>query len=162
MNIVLGEGARLRIAAVEWGVSPGSVVWTPANRRRKCWGTAPATRDVIIAAKASQDRFRGLEEAGDPPRQLQLPEASSPTASPSSTSLHQPIFNPHIVELFAQPVQFTADSRNLYHSSNLDVTAMAGRRVLTYGGLTAAAAAGYYLYQAGGDPKVAEKKFESM
>lgn len=37
---------------------------------------------------------------------------------------------------------------------------MAGRKVLTYGGLGAAAASAYYLYNAGGDAKLAEKKFE--
>ncbi|KAF2114358.1 hypothetical protein BDV96DRAFT_647066 [Lophiotrema nucula] len=34
------------------------------------------------------------------------------------------------------------------------------RRALTFGGLGAAGVAGYYLYSAGGDPKVAEKKLE--
>jgi hypothetical protein len=33
-------------------------------------------------------------------------------------------------------------------------------RPLVVGGLAIAGAAGYYLYSAGGDPKVAEKKFE--
>ena len=35
-------------------------------------------------------------------------------------------------------------------------------RPLLLGGLVVAGAAGYYLYNAGGDPKVAEKQFESM
>lgn len=34
------------------------------------------------------------------------------------------------------------------------------RKVLTYGGLTALGGATYYLYNAGGDPKLAEKKVE--
>lgn len=34
------------------------------------------------------------------------------------------------------------------------------RRFLTYGGLTALGGATYYLYNAGGDPKLAEKKAE--
>jgi hypothetical protein len=33
---------------------------------------------------------------------------------------------------------------------------------LLYVGLAAAGGVGYYLYSAGGNPKVAEKKFESM
>lgn len=33
-------------------------------------------------------------------------------------------------------------------------------RVLQVGGVTALAAVGYYMYQAGGDPKAAEKRFE--
>lgn len=37
---------------------------------------------------------------------------------------------------------------------------MAGRRVFTFGGLAAAGGAAYYLYSAGGDPKLAEKKLE--
>lgn len=37
---------------------------------------------------------------------------------------------------------------------------MAGRKVATYGGLAAVGAGAYYLYNAGGDPKLAEKKFE--
>ncbi|KAH7382361.1 hypothetical protein BKA66DRAFT_118655 [Pyrenochaeta sp. MPI-SDFR-AT-0127] len=37
---------------------------------------------------------------------------------------------------------------------------MAGRRIFTYGGLAAVGAGTYYLYSAGGDPKLAEKKFE--
>jgi hypothetical protein len=37
---------------------------------------------------------------------------------------------------------------------------MASRRALTFGGVAAAAGVGYYLYKAGGDPKVAEKQFE--
>jgi hypothetical protein len=36
---------------------------------------------------------------------------------------------------------------------------MAGR-VVKLGGVAAAAGVGYYLYSAGGDPKLAEKKFE--
>ena len=35
------------------------------------------------------------------------------------------------------------------------------KRVLQVGGTAAAAGIGYYLYQAGGSPKVAEKQFES-
>jgi len=35
------------------------------------------------------------------------------------------------------------------------------KRPLLWGGLAVAGGAGYYLYSAGGDPKVAEKKFES-
>lgn len=34
------------------------------------------------------------------------------------------------------------------------------RRAVTVVGLTAAAGAGYYLYTAGGDPKVAQKNFQ--
>jgi hypothetical protein len=34
------------------------------------------------------------------------------------------------------------------------------RRGLTIGGLAVAGGVGYYLYSAGGDPKVAQKKFE--
>ncbi len=37
---------------------------------------------------------------------------------------------------------------------------MVGRRILTWGGLGAVGAGTYYLYSAGGDPKLAEKKFE--
>ena len=37
---------------------------------------------------------------------------------------------------------------------------MAGRKVLTYGGLGAIGAGAYYLYNAGGDAKLAEKQFE--
>ncbi|KAL1595475.1 hypothetical protein SLS59_008409 [Nothophoma quercina] len=37
---------------------------------------------------------------------------------------------------------------------------MAGRRVATWGGLAAVGGATYYLYSAGGNPKLAEKKFE--
>lgn len=38
---------------------------------------------------------------------------------------------------------------------------MAARRpALVWGGAAVAAAAGYYLYRAGGDPKLAEKKAE--
>jgi hypothetical protein len=33
-------------------------------------------------------------------------------------------------------------------------------RIIKLGGVAAAAGAGYYLYQAGGSPKVAEKQFE--
>jgi hypothetical protein len=39
---------------------------------------------------------------------------------------------------------------------------MAGNRGLLYGGIAVAGVAGYYLYAAGGDAKVAEKKMESM
>ena len=39
---------------------------------------------------------------------------------------------------------------------------MAGRRIFTWGGLAAVGAGTYYLYSAGGDPKLAEKKFERM
>jgi hypothetical protein len=38
---------------------------------------------------------------------------------------------------------------------------MSGGRVFQLLGLAAVAGGGYYLYQAGGNPKVAEKKFES-
>jgi hypothetical protein len=34
------------------------------------------------------------------------------------------------------------------------------RRALTIGGLVVAGGAGYYLYSAGGDPKVAQKNLE--
>lgn len=37
---------------------------------------------------------------------------------------------------------------------------MAGRRFATFGGLAAVGGATYYLYSAGGDAKLAEKKFE--
>lgn len=37
---------------------------------------------------------------------------------------------------------------------------MAGRRFATFGGLAAVGAGTYYLYSAGGDPKLAEKKME--
>lgn len=37
---------------------------------------------------------------------------------------------------------------------------MAGRRVVTLSAVGLAGAAGYYLYTAGGDAKVAEKNFE--
>ncbi|KAJ4359209.1 hypothetical protein N0V95_002375 [Ascochyta clinopodiicola] len=37
---------------------------------------------------------------------------------------------------------------------------MAGRRFATFGGLAAVGAGTYYLYSAGGDPKLAEKKLE--
>ncbi|CAO2653162.1 Nn.00g025730.m01.CDS01 [Neocucurbitaria sp. VM-36] len=37
---------------------------------------------------------------------------------------------------------------------------MAGRRIFTFGGIAAVGAGTYYLYSAGGDPKLAEKKFE--
>jgi hypothetical protein len=36
------------------------------------------------------------------------------------------------------------------------------RRALTIGGLVVAGGVGYYLYSAGGDPKVAQKNFEGM
>lgn len=36
------------------------------------------------------------------------------------------------------------------------------RRALTIGGLLVAGGAGYYLYSAGGDPKVAQKNLEGM
>lgn len=35
-----------------------------------------------------------------------------------------------------------------------------GRNFMLYGGLAVAGAGGYYLYSAGGDPKVAQKKVE--
>ncbi|KAK3054562.1 hypothetical protein LTR09_004291 [Extremus antarcticus] len=35
------------------------------------------------------------------------------------------------------------------------------KRALQVGGVTALAAVGYYMYQAGGDPKAAEKRFEA-
>ena len=37
---------------------------------------------------------------------------------------------------------------------------MAGRRIVTLGAVGLAGGAGYYLYTAGGDAKVAEKNFE--
>ncbi|KAF2267723.1 hypothetical protein CC78DRAFT_456419 [Lojkania enalia] len=37
---------------------------------------------------------------------------------------------------------------------------MAGRRIATYGGLASVGIGAYYLYNAGGDPKIAEKQFE--
>lgn len=36
------------------------------------------------------------------------------------------------------------------------------RRGLTIGGLVVAGGVGYYLYGAGGDPKVAQKQFEGI
>lgn len=39
---------------------------------------------------------------------------------------------------------------------------MAGRRFATFGGLAAVGAGTYYLYSAGGNPKLAEKKMERM
>jgi hypothetical protein len=39
---------------------------------------------------------------------------------------------------------------------------MAGRQVGTLAALIGAGGAGYYLYSAGGSPKLAEKKFERM
>lgn len=39
---------------------------------------------------------------------------------------------------------------------------MAGRRFATFGGLAAVGGATYYLYSAGGDAKLAEKKFERI
>lgn len=39
---------------------------------------------------------------------------------------------------------------------------MSGRRFATFGGVAALGAGTYYLYSAGGDPKLAEKKFERM
>jgi len=38
---------------------------------------------------------------------------------------------------------------------------MSGNRAFTFLGVAAAGGVGYYLYNAGGDPKVAEKKFEA-
>ncbi|KAF2125932.1 hypothetical protein P153DRAFT_425690 [Dothidotthia symphoricarpi CBS 119687] len=37
---------------------------------------------------------------------------------------------------------------------------MAGKQVATFGGIAAVGAGAYYLYSAGGDPKLAEKKME--
>lgn len=37
---------------------------------------------------------------------------------------------------------------------------MAGRQIATFGGVAALGGAAYYLYSAGGDPKLAEKKAE--
>lgn len=39
---------------------------------------------------------------------------------------------------------------------------MSGRGVATYGGIAAVGGVAYYLYSAGGDPKLAEKKAERM
>jgi hypothetical protein len=39
---------------------------------------------------------------------------------------------------------------------------MAGRQFATFGGLAAVGAGTYYLYNAGGDPKLAQKKIERM
>jgi hypothetical protein len=39
---------------------------------------------------------------------------------------------------------------------------MAGRQFATFGGLAAVGAGTYYLYNAGGDPKLAQKKAERM
>jgi len=39
---------------------------------------------------------------------------------------------------------------------------MAGRRLATWGGVAAIGGGAYYLYSAGGDPKLAEKKLERM
>lgn len=37
---------------------------------------------------------------------------------------------------------------------------MSGRKLFLYGGSAVAAGGAYYLYSAGGDPKVAQKKIE--
>lgn len=39
---------------------------------------------------------------------------------------------------------------------------MAGKRVFTLGGIAAVGGGAYYLYNAGGDPKLAQKQLERM
>ena len=39
---------------------------------------------------------------------------------------------------------------------------MSGKRLLTFGGLAAVGGGAYYLYSAGGDPKLAQKQLERM
>jgi hypothetical protein len=87
----------------------------------------------------------------------------------------KPWLNPSLLEGANLPGSFTRlllrkltidryTSRNppFYQAQQLKKASTMSRRALTIGGLVVAGAAGYYLYSAGGDPKVAQKNFEGM
>jgi hypothetical protein len=58
--------------------------------------------------------------------------------------------------------RYTSRNPPFYQGQQLKRASTMSRRALTIGGLVVAGAAGYYLYTAGGDPKVAQKNFEGM
>jgi hypothetical protein len=52
-------------------------------------------------------------------------------------------------------------NRHLFNLYNrIKSTKMAGKRMFQFGGLAAVGGGAYYLYSAGGDPKLAQKKIE--
>lgn len=57
--------------------------------------------------------------------------------------------------------RFTSKNPPFYHHSPIR-TAKMSRRGVAVVGLAAAGGVGYYLYSAGGDPKVAQKNFEGL
>ena len=78
-----------------------------------------------------------------------------------------PLLNTAAPPLLIAPARnYSLSSHTQHHFSiqkkNLTHIAMAGRRFATFGGLAAVGGATYYLYSAGGDAKLAEKKFERM
>jgi hypothetical protein len=56
--------------------------------------------------------------------------------------------------------RYTSRNPPFYQAQQLKRASTMSRRALTIGGLVVAAGAGYYLYAAGGDPKVAQKNIE--
>jgi hypothetical protein len=78
---------------------------------------------------------------------------SSPLKSPDRSSF---LLSRYIQLLNHQP-HFTTHPQS--HTNSLT---MAGRQFATFGGLAAVGAGTYYLYNAGGDPKLAQKKAERM
>jgi hypothetical protein len=58
--------------------------------------------------------------------------------------------------------RYTSRNPPFYQAQQLKGAPTMSRRVLTIGGLVIVGGAGYYLYSAGGDPKVAQKNFEGM
>ena len=84
---------------------------------------------------------------------------------PTRTSLALPTSQASFARLLLRKLiidRYTFRNPPFYQAQQLKRASTMSRRALTIGGLVVAGAAGYYLYTAGGDPKVAQKNFEGM
>lgn len=84
---------------------------------------------------------------------------SQPAIPSSNTTTHYKLPQSPSLRIFFS-VQSQSDCTTLKLNPIYSLATMAARRIGLYGGLTAAGGIGYYLYQAGGNPKLAEKEFE--
>lgn len=66
-----------------------------------------------------------------------------------------------VKNLIANPAQIRLKSKHSVNQLPASLPTMSKSRMPLYLGLTAAGGVGYYLYNSGGKPKVAEKQFES-
>jgi len=81
------------------------------------------------------------------------------TPPPTPADLQVPRSSTHIRCPFYAQTQFIPYNAQLHQTTPKTSTIMS-RKLLGWGGVALAGAGGYYLYSAGGDPKLAEKKME--